>query len=165
MLLIGAKHGCAKLKDDQRQTGGETVGIIISKVLPKAINRFGFQDGIWISDYLSAVGLATAIRTKFQELHQTKAAIVGRSSIKDMIYDYITGADFRVRIEATGEALRDLKSDIDKERAAMEKNWAKREKQLFRIVQNMSGVYGDMAGLGANLQKVQTLELEEGESY
>jgi len=154
----------SKLKDDQRQTGGETVGIIISKVLPKTINRFGFQDGIWISDYLSAVGLATAIRTKFQELHQTKAAIAGRSSIKDMIYDYITGADFRARIEATGEALRDLKSDIDKERAAMEKNWAKREKQLFRIVQNMSGVYGDMAGLGANLQKVQTLELESGES-
>jgi hypothetical protein len=153
----------SKLKDDQRQTGGETIGIIISKALPKTINRFGFQDGIWISDYLSAIGLATAIRTKFQELHQTKAAIAGRSSIKDMIYDYITGADFRARIEATGEALRDLKSDIDKERAAMEKNWAKREKQLFRIVQNMSGVYGDMAGLGANLQKVQALELESGE--
>ena len=154
----------SKLKDDQRQTGGETVGIIISRVLPKTINRFGFQDGIWISDYLSAVGLATAIRTKFQELHQTKAAIAGRSSIKDMIYDYITGADFRARIEASGEALRDMKSDIDRERAAMEKNWAKREKQLFRIVQNMSGVYGDMAGLGANLQKVQTLELEAGET-
>lgn len=153
----------SKLKDDQRQTGGETVGIIISKVLPKSINRFGFQDGIWISDYLSAVGLATAIRTKFQELHQTKAAITGRSSIKDMIYDYITGADFRARIEATGEALRDLKSDIDRERAAMEKNWAKREKQLFRIVQNMSGVYGDMSGLGATLQKVQTLELDSGD--
>jgi hypothetical protein len=44
-----------------------------------------------------------------------------------------------------------MKSDIDRERAAMEKNWAKREKQLFRIVKNMSGVYGDMSGLGANL--------------
>ncbi len=153
----------AKLKDDQRQTGGEAVGIIVTRALPKTINRFGFQDGIWISDYLSAVGLATAIRTKFQELHQTKAAIAGRSSISDMIYDYVTGADFRTRIEATGEAMRDMKLDIDRERAAMEKNWAKREKQLFRIVQNMSGVYGDMSGLGATLQKVQTLELESGE--
>ncbi len=153
----------AKLKDDQRQTGGEAVGIIVTRALPKTINRFGFQDGIWISDFYSVVGLATAIRTKFQELHQTKAAIAGRSSIRDMIYDYVTGADFRTRIEATGEALRDMKSDIERERAAMEKNWAKREKQLFRIVQNMSGVYGDMSGLGATLQKVQTLELESGE--
>ncbi len=154
----------AKLKDDQRQTGGEAVGIIVTRALPKTINRFGFQDGIWISDFYSIVGLATAIRTKFHELHQTKAAIAGRSSIRDMIYDYVTGADFRTRIEATGEALRDMKLDIDRERAAMEKNWAKREKQLFRMVQNMSGVYGDMSGLGATLQKVQTLELESGET-
>lgn len=154
----------AKLKDDQRQTGGETMGIIVTRALPKTINRFGFHDGIWISDFYSVVGIATLIRTKFQELHQTKAAIAGRSSIKDMIYDYVTGSDFRARIEATGEALRDMKSDIDRERAAMEKNWAKREKQLFRIVQNMSGVYGDMAGLGATLQRVQTLELESGET-
>lgn len=153
----------SKLKDDQRHIGGDTVGIIVTKALPKTINRFGYQDGIWISDYLSAVGLATAIRTKFHELHQTKAAIAGKSSIKDMIYDYVTGADFRARIEATGEALRDMKLDIERERASMEKNWAKREKQLFRVVQNMSGVYGDMAGLGATLQKVQTLELESGE--
>ena len=118
----------------------------------------------WISDFYSVIGLATAIRTKFHELHQTKAAIAGRSSIKDMIYDYVTGSEFKSRIEATGEALRDMKLDIDRERASMEKNWAKREKQLFRMVQNMSGVYGDMSGLGATLQKVQTLELESGKT-
>jgi len=154
----------SKLKEDQRLIGGDAVGIIVTKVLPKTVNRFGYHDGIWISDYLSAVGLATAIRIKFQELHQTKAAIAGKSSIKNMIYDYITGSDFRSRIEATGEALRDMKADIDRERASMEKNWAKREKQLFRMVQNMSGVYGDMSGLGATLQKVQTLELESGDT-
>ena len=48
-----------------------------------------------------------------------------------------------------GEALREIKLDIDRERTAMEKNWAKREKQLFRVVQNMAGVYGDLSGLGA----------------
>ena len=154
----------AKLKDDQRQTGGETVGIIVTKALPKSIKRFGFQDGVWISDFYSIIGLATAIRTKFQELHQTKSAIAGRSSISDLIYNYVTGTEFRTRIEATGEALREMKADVDKEKAAMEKMWAKREKQLYRIVHNMAGVYGDLTGLGATLQKVQTLELEAGES-
>jgi len=152
-----------KLKDDQRQTGGETVGIIVAKALPKTLKRFGFLDGIWITDFYSVIGLATAIRTKFQELHQVKSAIAGRSSIKDLIYDYITGTEFKTRIEATGEALKEMKADIDKERAAMEKSWAKREKQLYRVVHNMAGVYGDMSGLGATLQKVQTLELESGD--
>jgi hypothetical protein len=55
-----------------------------------------------------------------------------------------------------------MKADVDKEKAAMEKMWAKREKQLYRIVHNMAGVYGDLTGLGATLQKVQTLELESG---
>ena len=45
----------------------------------------------------------------------------------------------------------------------MEKNWAKREKQLFRVVSNMAGVYGDLSGLGAQLQAVKTLELEAGD--
>lgn len=151
-----------KLKDDQRQTGGETVGIIVTKALPKTIKRFGFQDGVWISDFYSIIGLATAIRTKFQELHQTKSAIAGRSSIMDLIYNYVTGTEFKTRIEATGEALREMKADIEKEKAAMEKIWAKREKQLYRIVHNMAGVYGDLTGLGATLQKVQTLELDSG---
>jgi hypothetical protein len=153
----------AKLRDDQRQTGGETVGIIVTKALPKTIKRFGFQDGVWISDFYSIIGLATAIRTKFQELHQVKSAIAGRSSISDLIYNYVTGTEFRTRIEATGEALKDMKADVDKEKVAMEKIWAKREKQLYRIVHNMAGVYGDLTGLGATLQKVQTLELEAGD--
>ncbi len=152
-----------KLKDDQRRIGGETVGIIVTKALPKTIKHFGFQDGVWISDFYSIIGLATAIRMKFQELHQTKSAIAGRSSIMDLIYNYVTGTEFKTRIEATGEALREMKSDIEKERTAMEKIWSKREKQLFRVVKNMAGVYGDMSGLGATLQKVQTLELESGE--
>ena len=152
-----------KLKADMRQTAGDVVGIIVTKALPKTIKTFGFVDGVWVTDFYSAVGLATAIRMKFMELHQTKAAIAGRSSIRDLIYVYVTGTEFRNRIEATGEALRDMKNDIDKERAAMEKNWAKREKQLFRVVQNMAGVYGDLSGLGAQLQQVKTLELEAGD--
>jgi len=154
----------AKLKDDQRHIGGETVGIIVTKTLPKTIKRFGFQDGVWISDFYSVIGLATAIRIKFQELHQTKSAIAGRSSLMDVIYNYITGSEFKSRIEVIGEAWKEMKSDIEKERVAMEKMWAKREKQLIRISTNMAGVYGDLTGYGATLQKVQTLELEAGES-
>jgi len=152
------------LKDDQRQIGGETVGIIVTKALPKTIKRFGYQDGVWISDFYSVIGLATAIRFKFQELHQTKSAIAGRSGLMDVIYNYITGSEFKSRIEAIGEAWKEMKSDIEKERVAMEKIWAKREKQLIRISTNMAGVYGDLTGYGATLQKVQTLELESGQS-
>jgi hypothetical protein len=82
----------------------------------------------------------------------------------DVIYNYITGSEFKSRIEVIGEAWKEMKSDIEKERVAMEKMWAKREKQLIRISTNMAGVYGDLTGYGATLQKVQTLELEAGES-
>jgi hypothetical protein len=80
----------------------------------------------------------------------------------DLIYNYITGSEFKSRIEAIGDAWKEMKSDIDKEKIAMEKIWAKREKQLIRISTNMAGVYGDLTGYGATLQKVQTLELETG---
>lgn len=46
----------------------------------------------------------------------------------------------------------------------MEKMCVKREKQLIRISTNMAGVYGDLTGYEATLQKAQTLELESGTS-
>ena len=152
----------SKLKVDQAAIDGHTVGIIVSRVLPKSIKHFGLHNGVWVSDFFCAIGLATAIRSKFEELHQSKAANEGKATIEGLVYDYLVGQEFTRRIIASGESLRDMKGDIDKERSAMEKNWTRREKQLFRVANNIAGIYGDLSGLGASLQSVPILELESG---
>ena len=151
-----------KLKDDQAKIQGDTIGIIVSKSLPKTIKHFGLYNGVWTTNFYCAIGLATAIRSKFQEIHHLKSTTKSRDKIQDLIYDYLIGKDFANRIIESGEALREMRDDIIKERGAMESRWSRREKQILRVAKNVAGIYGDMSGLGARLQSVPVLELESG---
>jgi len=43
----------------------------------------------------------------------------------------------------------------------MIKNWSKREKQIERVVYNISGMFGAMQGImGASLPEIKSLELK-----
>jgi len=52
-----------------------------------------------------------------------------------------------------------MKQDLDKERRAMTRIWAKREKQIEQVVTNTAGMYGDVQGLlGTAIQPIAALE-------
>jgi hypothetical protein len=42
------------------------------------------------------------------------------------MYQYLTGPRFRHRVEAIVEKFGEMQSDLEKERKAMQKSWAKR---------------------------------------
>ena len=48
----------------------------------------------------------------------------------ELIYQYLMGPRFRHRIGAIVEKFTDMQSDLDKERAAIKRMWAKREMQI-----------------------------------
>ena len=55
-----------------------------------------------------------------------------------------------------------MKKDLDQGKRAITKNWSKREKQIERIVHNISRKYGDMEGIiGASLSQIKSLELKK----
>jgi hypothetical protein len=57
-----------------------------------------------------------------------------------------------------------MKNDLDTERRAIENIWAKREKQISRVVSNISGMRGDLEGIvGASLPSIKILKLPQGE--
>lgn len=151
------------LKGNQARIGGD-IGIIVTKSLPKTIKHFGLHNGVWTTNFYCAIGLATAIRSKFEELHQLRSTSKNRDTTQDLIYEYVTGRDFTNRIIESGEALREMRDDIIKERGTMETRWLRREKQILRLVSSVGGIYRDMAIRGALLQSVPVLELESGDS-
>ncbi|HLF86462.1 MAG TPA: DUF2130 domain-containing protein [Nitrospiria bacterium] len=82
----------------------------------------------------------------------------------DDILRYLSGEEFRERIQAIVESFAAMKKDLDTERQAMEKIWAKRDKQIQRIVQNTAGMYGDIQGIiGSSLPPIKSLELNSGD--
>ena len=79
-----------------------------------------------------------------------------------MLYNYLTGLEFRQQIEAIVEGFIAMKNSISKERVQMEKIWKEREKQLDRVLMSTSGMYGSIKGIaGASVHDIPLLEAGE----
>ena len=53
-----------------------------------------------------------------------------------------------------------MQTDLDKERKAIMKQWAKRDEQINRVMQATVGMYGDLQGIaGKTWQEIEGLEL------
>ncbi len=149
-----------KLKQDQREIGAD-IAIILSQAMPQGIENFGFLDGVWVCSTSSAVGLASALRFHLIELHFARNAQIGRGEKMEAIYQYLSGHEFRQKVEAIVEAFKFMQEQLDKERRAMTKIWKEREKQIERIMINTVGMYGDVKGIiGASLKDIPELDLD-----
>lgn len=161
---VWQKEWLPKLRENAREAKSE-LAVIVSTVLPKDITNFGYVDGVWISNLASYGGLATALRLGLLETAQARASMEGRQTKSALVYDYVSGAEFRHRIEGLAEALNDLQRDLREEQRAMEKRWAKREKQIHRAILGTVGLFGDVQGIvGSDLKELPSLSLMPGET-
>ncbi|MGD1001046.1 MAG: DUF2130 domain-containing protein [Candidatus Brocadiia bacterium] len=149
----------AKLKDDQRAAKAE-IGVLATAVLPKGITHIGQVEGVWVTDFASLIGLASALRTGLVQVALGRLAAVGKNDKMDMLYNYLTGTEFKQRVEAMIESFILMRDDLEQEKRAAERVWAKREKQIQRVVGGVAGMYGDMQGIvGVSLPRIERLEL------
>lgn len=146
-----------KLKDDQRAIKAD-LAVIVSTSLPSDVKGFAFRDGVWICDVKLISPLATALRMNLESLVREKALAVGKNEKVELLYSYLTGIEFRQRVEAIIEAFSSLEQGLKKERMAYEKIWAEREKQLKKVMTSTIGMYGDLNGL-VTLPQIKMLEL------
>jgi hypothetical protein len=154
-----SKGWIEKLKQDQR-TSNADIAILLTKALPKECERFRQIDGVWVTNYACAIDLAFILRSNLVEIALTKRAISGKNSKMADLHDYLISANFRDRIEAIVETFISMKQDLDQEKRAYERIWKKREKQLDRIVSNVSCLVGDVEGIvDSNMLPIKNLEL------
>jgi hypothetical protein len=152
-----------KLKEDMRAAKAE-IGVIVTEVLPKGFARFGQQDGVFMCDIASAIPLAHTLRRMVQELAIARGHQVGAQEKMQLLYAYLTGVEFRQRVSAVIEAFALLRADLEKERRGMTRAWAKREKHINAVVENMAGMIGDVQAISGNaLQDIPALELDTEE--
>ena len=123
----------------------------------------GFEavvDGVWVTSPRAALPVATVLRNTLLQVNMARQASEGQQTKTEMIYQYLTGPRFRHRVEAIVEAFSTMQEDLDKERKAIMKQWAKREEQIERVMGATVGMYGDLQGIaGKSLQEIESLEL------
>ena len=148
-----------KLRDDQRTAKAE-ISILVSQALPKGVDTFDVMDGVWVTHPRAALAVATVMRHSLLEVTLARQVNEGQQTKTEMVYQYLTGPRFRHRVEAIVEAFSSMKEDLDKERKAIMKQWAKREEQIERVMGATVGMYGDLQGIaGKTLQEIEGLSL------
>ncbi|NQT71652.1 MAG: DUF2130 domain-containing protein [Chloroflexi bacterium] len=148
-----------KLKDDQREIGAD-IAVIITEAMPKDTENLSLMNGVWVTRHSLAIGLATAIRQQLIEVTFARQGAAGKGEKMEVLYEYLSGPEFRQRIEAIVETFTMMNAQLDREKRAMTKIWKEREKQIERITLNTANMYGAMRGIiGASLPEVELLEL------
>jgi len=148
-----------KLREDQRTAKAE-ISVIVSQALPKGVEAFDIIDGVWVTSPRAALPVAIVLRHTLLEVNMARQASEGQQTKTEMIYQYLTGPRFRHRVEAIVEAFSTMQEDLDKERKAIMKQWAKREEQIERVMGATVGMYGDLQGIaGKSLQEIEGLDL------
>jgi hypothetical protein len=154
----------AKLRDDQRTAKAE-IAVMVSQTLPKGVESFDLIEGVWVTHSRAMLSVAVALRHSLIEIASARQALDGQQTKTEMVYQYLTGPRFRHRVEAIVEAFSSMQEDLDREKKAITKQWAKREEQIERVMQATVGMYGDLQAIaGKSLQEIEGLELAPLES-
>ncbi len=152
-------HWIPKLKEDQRRAQAD-IAIIMTAALPQEITRFGQINGIWVTDFESALSLIEALRMTLIQVANTKAVQNGQGTKMELIYEYLTGPKFQHRVEAIVEKFSDMRDDLNREKKVMTKNWAKREIQIDGVIASTIGMYGDLEGIaGRAMPEIEGLDI------
>jgi hypothetical protein len=152
----------AKNREDQR-TAGAHLGAIIATTLPKGVGAFDRLEGVWVAGPQCTLPLAKALRQALIEAAVVKVATQGRDGKMERMYGYLTGQQFRQRVSAIIEAYVAMHGDLDAEKRATYKHWARRDRQLDLLLTSTAGMYGDLQGIvGKSLPELDGLKLPVG---
>lgn len=148
-----------KLREDQRSAKAE-ISVLVSQTLPEGITTFDVVDGVWITHPRCLLSVATILRHSLLQVSAARLISEGQQTKAEMVYQYLTGPRFRHRVEAIVEAFSCMQDDLDKERKAIMKQWAKRQEQIERVMESTVGMYGDLQGIaGKSIQEIEGLSL------
>jgi hypothetical protein len=147
-----------KLKEDQRALRAD-VAVLVTASLPNHCRRFTLMDGVVVTDFACAAPIAAIVRSNLLQLAQTRRATITKGEKLELLHQYLSGIEFRQRVEAIVESFERMREDLDQERRAAERQWARRTKQIESVTFNISGMYGDLQGLVPSLPSISRLEL------
>ena len=150
-----------KFRQDIREKGAD-VGVLVTQSMPPDMDGMGLRDGIWICSFDEFQNLSVVLRDGVIRLSEAVAARENRGDKMGMLYDYLTGNEFRQQVEAIVEGFTLMQSDLESEKRSMHTIWKKREKQIEKVLLSTNHMYGSIRGIAGNtVPRVSLLELED----
>ena len=148
-----------KLKKDQIEWKAD-IGVIVTKTLPKDIDRFGQMNGVWICGFEEIESLSFILREMIIKVHSVKLSQENKGGKMEFLYNYLTGSEFVQNIKQIIETYDSMNQQLNSEKKAMQKIWSEREKQIWVVQESISNLFGSIKGIvGNELETANILEL------
>ncbi len=152
-----------KFKNDIREKSAD-IGVLVTESMPADMERMGLKDGIWVCTFEEFKSLCVILRDSVVRLSNAVAIQENKGDKMGMLYDYLTGNEFRLQVEAIVEGFTQMHTDLESEKRAMNSIWKKREKQIEKVLLNTTYMYSSVKGIAGNaIQPVPLLEFPAGE--
>lgn len=150
-----------KFKHDIREKNAD-IGVLVTESMPGDMPRLGLRDGIWICTFEDFKGLCVVLRESIIRLSDAITAQDNKGDKMGMLYDFLTGNEFRLQVEAIVEGFTQMQTDLESEKRSMAGIWKKRERQIQKVLLNTTNMYGSVKGIaGSAIQNVELLELPD----
>lgn len=149
-----------KLKNDQRSINAEDA-VLITQAMPNDSKSSGsYRSGIWVVQRAAVIAIASSLRAKLIQLYYAKLSLDGKNDKKEIMYTYLSGTEFKHRVEAIIEAWTAMQDDIEKEKRYFASKWARDDKNIRQVIDNTIGMRGDLEGImGKVLPAIKGLDL------
>jgi len=148
-----------KFKNDI-QTRGADIGVLVTAVLPKDMDRMGLKDGIYICTYEEFKALSHILRANIIKLSEIKSSQENRHEKSELIYNYLTSTEFQFQMEMIVNSFINMQDDLNAEKRAINKLWKKREKEIQNVISATTDMYGSIQGIaGSAIKRVEQLEI------
>jgi hypothetical protein len=151
-----------KLRTDVISSKSE-FGVLVSTALPEGVKYFDQIDGMYVCSLSVWFAVAAMLRQQIINLAFARASAEGRDQKMDVVYRYLTGPEFRERVNAIIQTFVGMQDQLNQEKRALMKHWSRREKQIQTVLHGLSGMYGDLQGIigTASLPEIETLEITD----
>lgn len=150
-----------KLKGDKRAINAEEA-ILISEILPTNMQVAGFRDQVWVTQRGFVIPLADTMRAKLIQMYSVKNSVKAKDEKMEILYSYLSGTEFKHRVEGIIDAFTSMQTEIEKEKRYFSNKWARDEKNIRQVIDNTYGMHGDLKGIiGSILPQIKGIELLE----
>jgi hypothetical protein len=150
----------SKLKEDQRQAKAD-VAVLVTVNFPEKDKEYIYKDGVWICSWKNFLGLALSLRFNLVSLYHERKSGESKDEKMKILYEYLTGNEFKHRVEGIVESFSNLQEELEKEKRWFSIKWARQEKEIRKVIDHTHGLYGDFQSVvGKSLPEIKTLEIE-----
>jgi len=152
-----------KFKTDIQRSGA-SIGVLVTSVMPKDMERAGLKDGVWVCRFDEFKIISNLLRDSIIKIDVATGHNKNRKEKMELLYDYIFGTEFKNDLNNMMGVFESMQRELTREKTQMMNHWKKREKHLEMIIQATSSIGGSITGIsGISLPILESdsiLELE-----